>query len=298
MLLSTACTLHGQVDQLQGRSAAARTWLERGLAVAEHLDVGPGEFLVDPLVGLLGMLAVPLLHLGFVEEARAAVERASMRARARRWPMATLTAIWYGALVEVRLGNAGRVGALADEIQALVDEFALAHGRTACRWFRGWADAQTGRPRDGYCLIREAYDENARLGMLAGASEILGYATEALLLDGDLDGGEKQLKEALRMADRLGERVYLPQLLLMEAAIGRARGDVVTADAAIARAVAEARAQDSPWLELTTLTELCEHGIATAEDRRALATVVDRLPQAHDTTAVAKARRVLDKPGP
>ena len=261
----------------------------------ERLDVGPGEFLVDPQVGLLGMLAVPLLHLGLVEDARAAVQRAYTRARDRRWPMATLTAIWYGALFEVRLGNTERVAALADEMHALVDEFALAHGQTACRWFRGWADARMGAPREGYRRIREAYDDNARLGMLAGASEILGYATEALLLAGDLDAGEKQLEEALEIADKLGERVYLPQLLLMEAAIGRARGDAVAADAATARAVAEARAQEAPWLELITLTELCAHDSAIAEDRRALATLVDRLPQAHDTTAVTNARKLLDK---
>jgi len=152
--------------------------------------------------------------------------------------MATLTAIWYGALFEVRLGDTERVAVLADEMHALVDEFALAHGQTACRWFRGWADARMGAPLEGYRRIREAYDDNARLGMLAGASEILGYATEALLLAGDLDAGEKQLEEALEIAGKLGERVYLPQLLLMKAAIGRARGDAVAADTATARAVA------------------------------------------------------------
>ena len=52
-LLSTASTVHGQVDQLQGRSKAARAWLERGLAAVDRLDVGPGEFLVDPQVALL-----------------------------------------------------------------------------------------------------------------------------------------------------------------------------------------------------------------------------------------------------
>src|SRR4030095_4393474 len=61
VLLSTACTVHGQVDQLQRRAAAARTWLERGLTLSERLDVSPGEFLVDPQVALLGLLGVPLL---------------------------------------------------------------------------------------------------------------------------------------------------------------------------------------------------------------------------------------------
>ena len=162
------CT--GEVDQLQGRSRAARTWLERGLALAERLDVGPGEFLVDPQVALLGLLAIPL--------ASSWPGRASARLRCSAhmpalaiggWPMARLAAIWYSALFEVRLGNAERVAALADEMHALVDEFALAHGRTACRWFRGWADARMGaaarRLIDGFA---SAYEDNVRLGMLVG----------------------------------------------------------------------------------------------------------------------------------
>jgi DNA-binding winged helix-turn-helix (wHTH) protein/tetratricopeptide (TPR) repeat protein len=295
VLLASACTIHGQVDQLQGRSHAARTWLERGLAVAERLDTGAGEFLVDPEVALLGLLANPLLHLGLVEHARACVDRATARARDRKWPMAQLVAIWHGALLEVRLGNAERVAALADEMHALVDEFALAHGRAAWRWFRGWADARMGAPRDSHERIRAAYEENTRLGMLAGATEVLGYATEALVLAGDIDGAQAQLEEALHIADKFGERVYLPQLYLMEAAIARARGERKAAEASVRRAIAEARAQQAPWLELITLTELCAHDSATAEDRRALATLVDRLPQAQDTIAVTNARILLDK---
>jgi DNA-binding winged helix-turn-helix (wHTH) protein/tetratricopeptide (TPR) repeat protein len=295
VLLSTACTVHGQVDQLQGRSAAARVWLERGLTLSERLDVGPGEFLVDPQVALLGSLAVSLLHLGSVEQARASVQRAYIRARDREWPMARLAALWYSALFEVRLGDTERVAALADEMHALVEEFALAHGRTACRWFRGWADARMGEPRDGHRRIRDAYEENARLGMLAGASEVLGYATEALVLAGDLDGAQKQLAEALHIADTFGERVYLPQLLVMQAGIARARGDHAAANAAIRRAIAEARAQEAPWLELMALIELCDCHSATVKDRRALAALIDQLPEALNTAAAGKARALLDK---
>ena len=248
-LLSTACTVHGEVDQLQGRWQAARTWLERGVPLAERLEVGSGEFLVDPQVALLASQGVPLLHLGLVEQARECQERALVRARARGWPMAQLVALWNSALVEVRLGAAERVAALADEMRALVDRYSLAHGLTACRWFRAWADARMGQAGDAHRRIREAYEENARLGMLTGASETLGYAAEALLLAGELDGAEKQLEEAFRMAEKLGERVYLVQLHLLQAQIARARGESALANAAVQRAIAEAQAQEAPWLE-------------------------------------------------
>ena len=152
-----------------------------------------------------------------------------------------------------------------------------------------------GRPRDGYRLIREAYEDNTRLGMLAGGSEVLGYATEALVLAGDSDGAQHELEAALQVANTLGERVYLPQLFVMQAAIARARGDRAAADTAIRRGIAEARAQEAPWLELMALIELCDRHGATAKDRRALAALVDRLPEARDTSAVARARALLDK---
>jgi ATP/maltotriose-dependent transcriptional regulator MalT len=85
--------------------------------------------------------------------------------------------------------------------------------------------------------------------MLTGASETLGYAAEALLLAGELDGAEKELEEAFRMAEKLGERVYLVQLHLLEADIAGARGKLVSRKTAIGRAIAEAQAQEAPWLE-------------------------------------------------
>ena len=296
VLASAACSVHGQVNQLQGRPDAARASIERGLAVADAAEVAPVEIVgADPRVTLMALLAVPLLQLGLVKQARARLEQAHARARQLAQPMAQMVAIWCNALFEVRLGNAERVAALADEMQALVDKFGLAHGRNACRWFRGWADARMGKPREGHALIREAYEANTRLGMLAGTSEILGYAAEALLLAGDLDRAREQLDEALQVAEKLAERVYLPQLYLIEAAIARARGELAGANASVRRAVAEARNQGAPWLELMALIDLCEQEGARPQDRRALAVLLDRLPEAIDTKAWVKARALLDK---
>lgn len=295
VLALAACIVHGEVDQLQGRSPAARTWSERGLALAEPLDIAQGEtFVADPQVTLLGLLGVPLLHLGLIGQGRARLQQAHARAHGLGQPMARLVAIWFDALFEVRLGNVERVAALADEMRALVDEFALAQGRTASRWFRGWADARRGEPREGYRRIREAYEQNTRLGMLAGGAEVLGYAAEALLLAGDRVAAERELQEALQFANEHAERVYLPQLFLMEAEIARARGDSPAARASVRRAVAEARAQEAPWLQLIALLELCKREGATAKDRHALAALVEQLPEAVHTTAAANARTLLD----
>ncbi|MEJ8824922.1 AAA family ATPase [Variovorax humicola] len=290
-----ACIVHGQVNFLQGRPRAARAWLERGLAAAKALETAATEiYVADTQVTLHGLLAIEFVQRGLVEQALAHAQRSRERARELRHPMTRLDATWRQALFEVRLGNAEGVAALAEEMQALVDEFSLAQGRTACRWFRGWAQAMRGAPLEGYRLIREAFEENSRLGMRSGASEVLGYAAQALLLAGDGDGAQIQLQEALQVADELAERVYLPQLWLLEADIARAQGRVDAGAASVRRAIEEARAQEAPWLELLALVDLCEHHEAAAVERRALAVLVDQLPEARDTVSVRRAQSVLD----
>ena len=297
LLVLAVCTVQGHAQMLQGQPRGARTWLERGLALLESPDAPAEQISVtDPQVLILGLLGIQLLHLGLVEQAHARLRQAHARSLSLGQPMARLVAIWCDALVEVRLGNSHRVAVLADELHALVEEFALAQGRAACRWFRGWADARLGKPLEGYRMIREAYEENRQLGMLAGGSENLGYAAEALLLAADWDAAEQQLQEALQHADKYGERVYLPQLFLIEAAIARGRGDSTSARASVRRAVAEARAQEAPWLELLALVELCEGKRTTAEDRQTLAVLVDQLPEARDTAVLEKVRALIGRP--
>lgn len=297
VVLLGACTVQGQVHMLQGRPAAARAWLERGLPALELLDAGAGEtFVVDPKAMLLGLLSLQLLHLGLVQQAGARLREAYARAEQLRQPVSGLIALWFDALQEVRLGNAERVAALAEEMRSLVDRFTIAQGHTAWQWFRAWAEARMGRPGEGHRRIREAHENNVRLGMLAGGSENLGYAAEALALAGEWDAAEAQLREALQFVAEHDERVYLPQLLMIEAAIARGRGEAKVAEGAVRRAIAEARRQDALWLELLARLDLCEHPGATAEDLDALATLIQGLDEAQETTAVHRARALLDAP--
>jgi hypothetical protein len=251
------------------------------------------SFAADPAVTLLAMLGLQLLHLGLVEQGRTRLLEAHARANRLGQPTARMVALWNEALFELRLDNAQRVATLAEEMHAVAEEFALAHGRTACEWFSGWAEARLGAPLQGYRRIRQAYESNVRLGMLGGASETLGYAAEALLLSGDWRAAQQQLEEARTIAHRSGELVYQPQLSLLEAAIARARGDEPMAGATLRRAVVEARAQSAPWLELLALLALCESMHATKADRATLAALVEQLPEANGTGAMNRARALL-----
>jgi DNA-binding winged helix-turn-helix (wHTH) protein/tetratricopeptide (TPR) repeat protein len=297
VLLLKACTIQGEVHFLRGRPRIALDWIERGLAAYESLHEEPSvsTFVADPRVTLLGMLALQLLHLGLVEQARDRLREARARARDLRQGLALSVAIWHEALVESRLGEIDRVRVLADDMQAIADEFAFAQSKAGRQWMRGWVLAQGEDPHEGYRLIRQAFEADSSLGMRAGGSEMLGYATEALVKAGDWSAAQGQLDEALQLADELGERVYLPQLFLIQAAIADARGESDAARASILQALAEAREQQAPWLELIALLKLCDRSDAKAPDRRALARLLDALPETHGTDVGARARALLNR---
>ena len=106
------------------------------------------------------------------------------------------------------------------------------------------------------------------------------------------------MQQALRVADELGERVYLPQLLLLEAAIAREKGLPVVARTAVRHAVEEARTQEAAWLELLALVELCACHYATIEELQALAELLERLPEVAGSRTAQRARALLQKVTP
>jgi len=291
LLELVACTMYGHVAMVQGRPVEGREVAERALPAIETVaSAFERRFIADPYVTLLAVLILHLVHVGLVKQAHERLEQAYARARRLGQPMALMVTIWADALLHVRLGDTDRVARSAEEMRALVDEFSLEQGKPASRYFRGWADSRKGNALEGFRQIRAAIDENIAMGMIQGSSENLGYAAEALILHGDWRAAQEQLDQALEIVERYGERIYLPQLLLIESEIAHARGERAAALESIRRALVEARAQGATWMELLALTELCERGAANAEDKHRLAALVDQLCEASDTTAVARAR--------
>lgn len=297
LLAVAAGTVQGQAHMSQGRHEAARRALERTLpacaSLAEASETRLYGFIADPQVTARSILSFPLFHLGLVRQARAHLDAAYARARDLGQPMATMVVIWFDTLIETRLGNVGRVASLAAEMRSLVDEFALAQGRTASRFFQGWAEARLGRPREGFRMIRDACDENRALGMVSGTTETLTYAADALIAAGDFEAAQAHLDEALGLVEQHDERICLPQLHLIDAAIARHRNNQDRADAAIRSAIEEARAQASPWLELLALTDLVEHAAPSAGELEAMAALVTRLDEAQDTPLVLRAQALF-----
>jgi hypothetical protein len=79
----------------------------------------------------------------------------------------------------------------------------------------------------------------------------------------------------------------------LQASIWRKLGRSEEARLWVQRSIEEAQAQRAPWFEMMALIDLCEHHGATADDRLSLQKLLEQLPEARDTVAVATARGLL-----
>jgi hypothetical protein len=245
---------------------------------------------------ILAFLAIELLHLGQVDQARGRMRASYARARELREPGPQSAALWLHALFEVRMNDPDRVLEVADQLRGLTEQYedaALPQIHAARLWFQGWAEAHTGDPRAAYRRIREGYEEALRLGIRAWGSEVLGYAAEALARAGDWHGAREQLEEAMQCVNAIGERQYLTQLLLLDASIADALGEPDRARESRRQALAEARAEDAVWLQLIALSAVCESKHARAKDFDTLRKVLDGLTEGLETRPVARARALL-----
>jgi DNA-binding winged helix-turn-helix (wHTH) protein len=295
VLVVTACDLLGQILKLEGPPHEAIAVLEQGIQAAAALDEQTLQtaFVLDPLVNMQAALAIPLLLAGLDQRAKVQSDLALARARALKQPMARMIATWLAMLCELRRDARDAVAALAAQLRTITDEGALAQGEGPSQWFLGLARAWSGAPAEGHALIDRAYRHYAEVGMLYGASEVLGYATEALILAGDSVRALQQVDEALELAERLQDHSYRTQLLLLKRRIALARGAGPDADVAAQQALLEARRQRSPWLEMTVLVNICEDPRAGARELDALHHVVAGMPDRGNAPLMQRARALL-----
>jgi len=300
VLLVAACNLYGATLSYQGHLAEARAWLERGLAAC----AGMGERLataltvVDLEVSLRSRLSQVLVQLGAVDQGRHQIAAAHARVDRLGQPYARRLVLIFESFLELRLEHPERVQALGEAMQRIASEHALAQADGPSRWLRGWALAQRGQPLAGHALILEGYAMDVGLGVLRGRSGVLGYAARALILAARWHDAQQQLDEALSLAARMGERLHLPELLLLQGQIALGLGEAAAARASMQAARREAASQQALWLEASALAALCETAGAGDEDLAALAAARRRLLEGLDTALVVRIDGLLRERAP
>lgn len=252
------CNLRGVTLIWQGELVAACESLQQGLhRCLEGTGKLPLEsFVIDPEVSMRANIALPLADRGLIDDAKAQMTLARKRAGEIGQPIARMLVHWVSAQIALREEQPDSVALQAEALAEVVQKSMLAQGEGPSLWMRGWAEARLGKPEEGYRLIMEGYRCHTRLGMYAGCTEVLAYATEALILASDWEAATRQLGEAFDLAERIGETLALPQLRLHRARILAARGDANRAGTCIRNAISVAQAQQAKAIEAKARSEL------------------------------------------
>jgi len=297
VLVIASCCLLGVINTMRGNHPEARRYLQRGLEVCEVLGdkVPLAAFVADPVIVLKVNLAIPLMHVGLVDQARAHMDEALIRGRQRGELMGRTIALWCAAMFEMRMERPDRVAEHAQALCKLVDDHAIGQAQGPSRWIRGWAEAHLGSSQEGLRLILEGFEFNRRAGMVSGGSEVLGYAVEALLRADDLNGAQVQLDNARELGQRFGERILFMYHHMLQSRIHVGRGDIAAARQSLENGIAEARNQGSLWMELRLLVHVCQLSDASKQDVAALKAAYDRLPEGFSTAMISRARELIQR---
>ena len=295
VLVVASCGVLGVIHTMRANYGEARSYLQRGLDVCEALGdkVPHTAFVADPIIVLKANLAIPLMHLGYIDQARAHMDEALMRGRQRGQLMGRTIALWCAAMFEMRMQRPDRVAEHAQALRKLVDDHAIGQAQGPSRWIRGWAEAHFGSPEEGVRLILEGFEYNQRAGMVSGSSEVLGYAVEASIRAHDWDGAQAHLDKAREFGQRFGERILYMYHHMLQSWIDGGRGDMAAARRSLEAGIAEARSQGSLWMEIRLLVRLCELPDAGKHEIAALKAAYDRLPEGFSTAMISRARELL-----
>ena len=130
--------------------------------------------------------------------------------------------------------------------------------------------------------------------MYAGCPEVLGYATDALILAQDWPAAQAQLDGAMEFAQRIGDRLYVRACAAEGAHCPRSQRRPRSARG-IARALREARTQEALGMELEALVALAELDGCEPDDLAALAGVYQEMREGFDTEIYLRANALLDR---
>ena len=246
----------GIVHMISGELHLAKPQLEQALALSdgERLQLPPTQFVQDPGVEAMCVLAVVCWLGGEPARGRALSQQASELAAAHRHGLSEFTALSASAILATLAHEFDLVFRITDLLQGVIQLHGLPTTMSDFGWLRGRAFVARGDIDVGLALMREAARSADESGMRFG---LCGYHTHhvaACLLAGQVDEARASLDAGIALAERSGGHLVLPALLRQRAEMLTRDGDLKTATAVLRRAIATARATGSVYFELLALT--------------------------------------------
>jgi len=298
LLVAWAHLQLGATTFWRGEPAAAMPHFERAIAI--H-DPSAGRRLrgaPDPGVAARAYAAWALWQLGHADRALDTCRDSIALGRRCGDRFSLALALCFACAQHQLRREPDAVRAYAEEVVALSTAHGFPVWRGMGQLMLGWALAYSADGAQAIDVIRDAMSQLIRIGtevgaagglaVLADAERVLGHETEALAA----------VETGLAVAGQHDDHVSDSELLRLKGEL-LARTDANAAEAAFHRAIAAARAQLSPIVELRAATSLARFLVRTgrdAEARAVLGGATERVHEGLDTPDVRDATALAREP--
>ncbi|WP_432260126.1 adenylate/guanylate cyclase domain-containing protein [Cupriavidus sp. TMH.W2] len=291
-----------------GELALARAQLELAMALYDPRQHRSHGFVygLEPGVQGLALIAMNLWLLGYPDQARERSQEALALARTPTHPPDSANALFSAAEVHLFRREVQPAYDLAQALVAFATDHGLPYGLACGTILSGWALAEQGRATEGIDLIRQGLDAYCATGAELLRTLFLALLAQACASAGQAETGLATLAEALAVADRTEERVYVAELYRLKGQLtlmgphcddkGDGSKAEAEAEACFQQAIAIARRQAARSLELRAVMALGRLWLLQgkqADARQLLADSYGGFSEGLDTVDLRDARALL-----
>lgn len=249
----------------------------------------------EPAVAAHQLGAIALWQLGYPDQARRHVLTALADARMLAIPTDIARALWYAAVVHTLRGDARSVAELGVELTTISARHDLDLWRAGGSVLGGWAAVMLGDVAGGLEQLRTGLAGWARFARL-GVTFHSCVAAAAYLDAGRVEDARAVVAAGLAAVAADGERQSEPELLRLHGELLLLAGEPERAEQELRRSLTIARQRSARGFQLRTAVSLAtlwsERGRA-AEATELLAGVLDRFDEGHDTCDLREAAALV-----
>ena len=253
---------------------------------------------IDPQVTSQLNLGIVLFCLGFPDRALASNRAALAGARRLARPPSVALSLGFGALLLALVGDDAVLSEWLDELAVVLAEHDIPVYRASQPILRGWAKVKNGDVTEGMALLRGGATAYRAIGqeawlpyfidLQAAACEIAGLVQESLVL----------VNEALQIAERTGELWFAAELNRHKGQLLLRQGHTEAAEKFYRNALRIAEEQGARLWELrsaVSIARLRRDQGRRAEARDLLAPVYSWFTEGFATPDLQEAKSLLDE---
>ena len=283
-----------------GRFTEARLHLEEALSrydpvsqllLVRHVGVHPHVF-------AQAYLGNALFCLGFSDQALARSSANIPEAKRLAHPPSLAGGLAIGLRLLSLVGDDAALDEWERQLIAVATEHGFPHWRTQGEIYRGWVEVKRGNVTQGISQLRSSFAAYRAGGVELFVPHYFALLAAACEIGGQIEEGIALLDDALRIAEKTGERWFLAELTRQKGQVLLRQGHAEAAEELYQKALSIAEEQGAKLWELRAATSLArlrrEQG-RHAEARDVLVPIYNWFSEGFDTPDLKEAKVLINQ---